>query len=725
MLHSEDQSWGDLFTASDCIVSRERFLAVDVKVNWQGSPTWFSANSFLREGLLEAWQGWVESRLRGLVKRLEWRKSGHDRWRQQLRRLRILPGKIVLSDGQISGCRWLIGFDHGPLGRVTEEEHISKVFQQFAVQARLDAHSKGVWVDCASRCLSSVFGPNKDVLGGLPFQIEYELLAPMCELKMEYVSPCDVLPESMLEHLGGRKAATAKWEQYKATRKQLMLSPFGPQLRAMRPAQENIPPGQASAGELNLLQLADHAAAKAARARPLAVLDGMQIARTVSFDCRTRAADDTSGAPRGSARAIVVALEFLLARGLEVDVVLPVRAYHGWHTQETPGESHTSDGKLDECELLEPYIKGRQVHLSPTGQNDDRFILQVALEKGASMVLTNDLYRDHCEGHARCKEKGDAMVNEQWLVDHCFGYLFVGDKLFLQKRSHARSSTVTSAISLGSMLVGEELQADVPPRPKPVVIDGRDLSLHACFFQPWSGMAATPNGNARPLVTAIEYFTLRGHPVHCVLSQSAYCGYEPDRSDATETRPGAAQVSQSRPPISDWQLLEPHLRRHVHLAPSGFDCDSFIVDVAQEMGAMILSNNFGPIEHRCTRSWLQTHQLRYRMVQGKLRVSPWPAFATNSTRTTWQTAQSKRSKHNALADQDASKHDDSKRRRISLNDDRGQRSELPLAVAGRPGIPTLHNTEHMLEVQQVSLSVPVKASVADRYYSNTVMRAEP
>lgn len=139
------------------------------------------------------------------------------------------------------------------------------------------------------------------------------------------------------------------------------------------------------------------------------MIDGLNVARATSFHgvdglkvhhlCEEARAREK---PVGRAQAIMTAIEDLLSRGFEVQAILPVWALDG--------------GKrtLLGSELLLPYV-GRCLHLSPTGTDDDEFILQLARRRGG-YVLSNDLFRDHVARHT---------ITKAWVMARRVSYMFV------------------------------------------------------------------------------------------------------------------------------------------------------------------------------------------------------------------------------------------------------------------------------------------------------------
>uniref|UniRef100_A0A7S2NQA8 RNase NYN domain-containing protein n=1 Tax=Haptolina brevifila TaxID=156173 RepID=A0A7S2NQA8_9EUKA len=66
-------------------------------------------------------------------------------------------------------------------------------------------------------------------------------------------------------------------------------------------------------------------------------------------------------------------------------------------------------------EGLLPYVQHELLHLSPTGTNDDDFILKLARCRDA-YVLTNDLFRDHI---------AQGRVPKQWVAARRVSYMYV------------------------------------------------------------------------------------------------------------------------------------------------------------------------------------------------------------------------------------------------------------------------------------------------------------
>ena len=83
--------------------------------------------------------------------------------------------------------------------------------------------------------------------------------------------------------------------------------------------------------------------------------------------------------------AIVAAIDYFVARSFSVHVILPTWAY-------VPNRGSTQ--LLDEAFLLTPHMTSR-VHPPPSGTDEDEFILSFAMESSNTLVLSNDLFRDH------------------------------------------------------------------------------------------------------------------------------------------------------------------------------------------------------------------------------------------------------------------------------------------------------------------------------------------
>ena len=60
---------------------------------------------------------------------------------------------------------------------------------------------------------------------------------------------------------------------------------------------------------------------------------------------------------------------------------------------------------LAEPELLSPFVRA-SLHLSPSGVDEDGFLLRLAQDRDA-LLLSNDLYRDHIES---------GLVSREWVA---------------------------------------------------------------------------------------------------------------------------------------------------------------------------------------------------------------------------------------------------------------------------------------------------------------------
>ena len=166
----------------------------------------------------------------------------------------------------------------------------------------------------------------------------------------------------------------------------------------------------------------------------IVVIDAMNVARrAMDWDSKNNVLGTGSGeggVPRGCARAVAQAIDFCVARGHRVHAILPHWAYHG--CKPIVGESASQREKkrnvLEGVELLQPYLN-THLHLSPSGSDDDKFILTYALCKNASGVMSNDLYREHI---------GSGLVSRQWVEERRWPYMFIeGELVVLGPRTSA------------------------------------------------------------------------------------------------------------------------------------------------------------------------------------------------------------------------------------------------------------------------------------------------
>jgi len=138
------------------------------------------------------------------------------------------------------------------------------------------------------------------------------------------------------------------------------------------------------------------------------VIDGLNVARAASYTgaCLSSAcatANEAVETPIGHAQALASAIDHFLSQGFEVHAILPVWALDGGRRTLVGGD------------VLRPYVQGEVVHLSPTGTNDDEFILQLARCRDA-YILTNDLFRDHI---------AQGSVPKAWVAARRVSYMYV------------------------------------------------------------------------------------------------------------------------------------------------------------------------------------------------------------------------------------------------------------------------------------------------------------
>ena len=76
---------------------------------------------------------------------------------------------------------------------------------------------------------------------------------------------------------------------------------------------------------------------------------------------------------------------------------------------------------LAEPELLSPFVRA-SLHLSPSGVDEDGFLLRLAQDRDA-LLLSNDLYRDHIES---------GLVSREWVAAHRLPYMFVHGSLMIE-----------------------------------------------------------------------------------------------------------------------------------------------------------------------------------------------------------------------------------------------------------------------------------------------------
>jgi len=138
------------------------------------------------------------------------------------------------------------------------------------------------------------------------------------------------------------------------------------------------------------------------------VVDGLNVARAISFaggvpSLPSGSAPHEAVTPIGYAEALAMAIDHFHAHGFDVHAILPVWALDGGRRSLLGGER------------LLPYVQAGTLHLSPTGTNDDDFILELARCRDA-YVLTNDLFRDHI---------AQGRVTKQWVASRRISYMYV------------------------------------------------------------------------------------------------------------------------------------------------------------------------------------------------------------------------------------------------------------------------------------------------------------
>jgi hypothetical protein len=292
----------------------------------------------------------------------------------------------------------------------------------------------------------------------------------------------------------------------------------------------------------------------------------------------------------------VRAIEHFERCGFDVDVVLPEWAYHG--------RSGSTANEVQQSYLLLPYMMAGKVHFSPSGVDDDEFILQVALEREAKVVLTNDLYRDH---------RKSGRVEQSWLDTHCLGYMFAGfenDFFVLPRTKRA------GVLQVLSEALSEAHEPLVPPSCQSIVIDGQDVAR-------WHSMhrlddSSRSTFSARPIVTAIEHFQSRGHTVHCVVPQWAIYGrkvlkneaFDTSSDDELETSSHASSTA-----FDEAELLKPYLAKQISISPSGHSSHKLLLQVAHRKHASVVSNAMFLEEvgdGTTSPDWLEAYRIRYR-----------------------------------------------------------------------------------------------------------------
>lgn len=138
------------------------------------------------------------------------------------------------------------------------------------------------------------------------------------------------------------------------------------------------------------------------------MIDGLNVARATSYSGGSlpgacSAHGQAPATPVGHAQALATAIDHFLAQGFEVHAILPTWALDGGRRT------------LIGAQALFQYIQGEVLHLSPTGTDDDDFILQLARARDG-YVCTNDLFRDHIL---------QGRVPKEWVAARRISYMYV------------------------------------------------------------------------------------------------------------------------------------------------------------------------------------------------------------------------------------------------------------------------------------------------------------
>jgi hypothetical protein len=75
---------------------------------------------------------------------------------------------------------------------------------------------------------------------------------------------------------------------------------------------------------------------------------------------------------------------------------------------------------IDDKDELKKLIKSGEIHPAPAGSRADDFILSFAQSHPASMIISNDNFRDY-----------KAEVRKEWLKEHRIAFMFVEDEVLL------------------------------------------------------------------------------------------------------------------------------------------------------------------------------------------------------------------------------------------------------------------------------------------------------
>ena len=147
------------------------------------------------------------------------------------------------------------------------------------------------------------------------------------------------------------------------------------------------------------------------------IIDGLNVARSysVGFCCPAHhnyRFIEGRGKPPPCGTAIKLAMDYFLRKGYRVEAFVPEWVMSGGKRR---------DMYAHEYELLLPYQHGAEKHLmvTPSGADDDRFILQFAqgrISEGEDvLIVSNDHYRDHIDS---------GMIDKAFMEKHAVKFMW-------------------------------------------------------------------------------------------------------------------------------------------------------------------------------------------------------------------------------------------------------------------------------------------------------------
>lgn len=137
-----------------------------------------------------------------------------------------------------------------------------------------------------------------------------------------------------------------------------------------------------------------------------------------------------------------------------------------------------------------------------------------------------------------------------------------------------------------------------------VVIDALNVARDRSFPEHADGHG----GSAIALQRAIDHFLQLGRSVYAIMPAWALDG-------GTQRR--------ERSKLAHVEVLQPYLHKQLHISPAGVDCDDFILRVAMDQDALVLTNDLFR-DHIArgvvSREWVRERRVSYMFVNGQLLV---------------------------------------------------------------------------------------------------------